>query len=200
MYPSIHPSVHAIIIHPQIYHLCPLVLSFNPGWWCMVAMVLGGGGQAGRWERCQRANRSEQNREMPVGQQVRTEQRDASRPTSQNRTEGQNDYGGHCKRRGGRLTLKSIAICTGARRWWRSLGPYNRGKGALLFHCRDDIGRWEWENAVCTATVCREADRRGCHGGARRHYCNKANISTNQRGVSPWHRSLKNQDVLDSFD
>lgn len=85
------------------------------------------------------------------------------------------------KRREATLTLKSIGICTGARRRWRCLGPDNGGKGALLFHCRDDIGRWEWENAVCTATVWREADRRGCHGRARWNYCNRANIVTTQR-------------------
>lgn len=78
------------------------------------------------------------------------------------------------------LTLKSISICTGARWWRRGLGPDNRSKGALLFHCRDDIGRWEWENAVCTATVWREGDRRGCHGRAWRHYCNKAKIIRTQ--------------------
>lgn len=78
------------------------------------------------------------------------------------------------------LTLKSISICTGARWWRRGLGPDNGSKGALLFHCRDDIGRWEWENAVCTATVWREGDRRGCHGRAWRHYCNKAKIIRTQ--------------------
>lgn len=76
--------------------------------------------------------------------------------------------------------LKSISICTGARWWRRGLGPDNRSEGALLFHCRDDIGRWEWENAVCTATVWREGDRRGCHGRAWRHYCNKAKIIRTQ--------------------
>lgn len=74
------------------------------------------------------------------------------------------------------LTLKPVSICAGARWRRRSLGPDHRSKGALLFHCRDDIGRWEWENAVCTATVWRKGDRRGCHGRAWRHYCNKAKI------------------------
>lgn len=39
------------------------------------------------------------------------------------------------------LTLESIPIGAGAGGRRRSLGPDHRREGALLFHCRDDIGR-----------------------------------------------------------